>query len=136
MNETLRSLHHLALGSADVERLAAFYRDVVGLAEVARHLDAEGALRSIWLNLGGPILMIERTDEPPHRVEGVGSGPFLLAFAVSPAGRLELEAALATNGQRIEGRTAFTSYSRDVDGNRIAFSHYPDPSAAVRDAPA
>jgi glyoxylase I family protein len=136
MIETVRLLHHLALGSADVERLAAFYRDVVGLAELARHLDTEGALRSIWLNLGGPILMIERTDEPPRRVEGIGSGPFLLAFAVSPAGRLELEAALAANGQRIESRTAFTSYSRDVDGNRIAFSHYPDASAAAGHTPA
>ncbi len=131
-----RSLHHLALGSADVERLAAFYRDVVGLAELARHLDAEGALRSIWLNLGGPILMIERTDDAPHRVEGIGSGPFLLAFVVSPAERSELEAALVASGQGIEGRTAFTSYSRDLDGNRIAFSHYPDASVGARDTPA
>jgi glyoxylase I family protein len=136
MIDTHRSLHHLALGSADVERLAAFYRDVVGLAELARHLDTAGALRSIWLNLGGPILMIERSEEPHRRVEGIGSGPFLLAFAVSSAERLELEAALVASGQRIESRTAFTSYSRDVDGNRIAFSHYPDASVTTRDAPA
>lgn len=135
MIDTPRSLHHVALGSADVERLAAFYRDVVGLAELARHLDAEGVLRSIWLNLGGPILMIERTGAAPRRVEGVGSGPFLLAFAVLPSERLELEAALVANGQHIEGRTAFTSYSRDVDGNPIAFSHYPDTSVTVRDTP-
>jgi glyoxylase I family protein len=136
MNETHRSLHHLAVGSADVERLAAFYRDVVGLAELTRHLDADGALRSVWLNLGGPILMIERTDEPHRRLEGIASGPFLLAFGVSPAERLELEAALAARGHRIESRTAFTSYSRDVDGNRIAFSHYPDAGVTVRDTPA
>jgi len=136
MIETHRSLHHLALGSTDVERLAAFYRDVVGLSELARHLDSEGALRSIWLNLGGPILMIERTDAPPRRVEVIGSGPFLLAFAVSPAERLELEAALVASGQPIESRTAFTSYGRDVDGNRIAFSHYPDAGVTVRDTPA
>jgi glyoxylase I family protein len=132
---THRSLHHLAVGSSNVERLAAFYRDVVGLPELARHVDNHGALRSIWLNLGGPVLMIERTDADPRRVEGIGSGPFLLAFAVSPAQRHELEAALLANGQRIESRTAFTSYSRDVDGNRIAFSHYPD-AAVVPDVPA
>jgi glyoxylase I family protein len=132
---THRSLHHLAVGSSNVERLAAFYRDVVGLPELARHLDNQGALRSIWLNLGGPILMIERTDAGPRPVEGLGSGPFLLAFAVSPAERLELEAALLANGQRIESRTAFTSYSRDVDGNRIAFSHYPEAGVAIRDVP-
>lgn len=132
---THRSLHHLALGSANVERLAAFYRDVIGLPELARHRDAQGALRSIWLNLGGPILMIERSDEPPRRVHGIGSGPFLLAFAVSPDEREALEAALVACGQGIEGRTAFTSYSRDTDGNRIAFSHYPDASVAVRNNP-
>jgi catechol 2,3-dioxygenase-like lactoylglutathione lyase family enzyme len=136
MTDTYRSLHHLALGSADVERLAAFYRDVVGLPELARHRDADGALRSIWLNLGGPILMIERTDEPPRQVDGIGSGPFLLAFAVSPSERLELEAALVACGQHVESRTAFTSYSRDIDGNRIAFSHYPDASITLRDDPA
>jgi glyoxylase I family protein len=136
MSEKHRPLHHVALGSVDVERLAAFYRDVVGLAELARHLDTEGALRSIWLNLGGPILMIERTREPPRRVEGIGSGPFLLAFAVSPSERLELEAALAASGQRIERRTAFTSYSRDIDGNPIAFSHYPEAGVGLGDIPA
>lgn len=133
---TRRLLHHLAIGTSNVERLAAFYRDVVGLPELTRHLDNQGALRSIWLNLGGPVLMIERTDARPRPVEGIGSGPFLLAFAVSPAERLELEAALLANGHHIESRTAFTSYSRDVDGNRIAFSHYPDDGVAVPDVPA
>jgi glyoxylase I family protein len=127
-----RSLHHIALGSPDVERLAAFYREVVGLPELTRHHDAAGALRSIWLNLGGPILMIERTDAPARRVEGIASGPFLLAFAVTPAERLELEAALEASGQLIERRSAFTSYSRDIDGNPIAFSHYPEVAASVR----
>lgn len=129
-----RSLHHVAIGSTDVERLAAFYREVIGLPELTRHRDPAGALRSIWLNLGGSILMIERTDEPPRRVEGIGSGPFLLAFAVSPAERLELEAALDASGQGIESRSAFTSYSRDIDGNRIAFSHYPEAAVTVRDS--
>jgi catechol 2,3-dioxygenase-like lactoylglutathione lyase family enzyme len=133
MTEKHRSLHHLALGSADVERLAAFYRDVVGLSELARHNDGAGALRSIWLGLGGPILMIERTDRQPRRVEGIDSGPFLFAFAVSPSERRRLEVALEAIGQRIEGRTAFTSYSRDIDGNRIAFSHYPEANVTDPD---
>jgi glyoxylase I family protein len=119
-------LHHVAVGSADVERLAAFYRDLVGLSELARHRDARGELRSIWLDLGGSILMIERTTEPPRRVEGVGAGPFLLAFRVSPGERQRLESVLLANGHRVESRTPFTSYSRDVDGNRVAFSHHPD----------
>lgn len=118
-------LHHVAVGSADVARLAAFYRDVLGLPELTRHLDAAGSLRSIWLDLGGAILMIEHTHESTPPPVGIGAGPFLLAFRVSPAERLRLEAELESRGHPIESRTAFTSYSRDVDGNRIGISHYP-----------
>jgi glyoxylase I family protein len=120
-------LHHVAMGSADVERLASFYREVVGLSELTRHFDAGAELRSIWLDLGGSVLMIERTTEPPRVVDGVASGPFLLAFRVSLAERERLERALRAHGHPIESRTSFTSYSRDVDGNRVAFSHYPEP---------
>lgn len=120
-------LHHVALGSRDVERLALFYARMFGLAELARHRDADGALRSIWLDLGGAILMIERTDQPSRSVEGIGAGPFLLAFRVSPSERWRLERALEQEGLPIDGRTGFTSYSRDLDGNRIAVSHHPEP---------
>jgi glyoxylase I family protein len=123
-------LHHVAVGSSDVARLAAFYCDVVGLPELARHHDPGGALRSVWLDLGGAILMLECSAELPRRVEGIGAGPFLLAFRVSPAERQRLELALAARGLPIEGRTAFTSYARDPDGNRIGISHYPDPGPA------
>ena len=121
------ALHHLALGSADVEGLARFYREVFGLGETSRQLDAQGALRSIWLDLGDALLMIERCGEPPHRVEGVGAGLFLMAFRVTPAERARLERELEARGQPIEGRTAFTSYARDPDGNRLAISHHPEP---------
>jgi hypothetical protein len=84
-------------------------------------------LRSIWLDLGGLILMIEHTDEPPRRVDRVGAGPFLLAFQVSPAERWRIESALESAGVPIESRTDFTSYARDPDDNRFGFSHYPDP---------
>src|SRR5688572_23859157 len=87
-------LHHLAVGSGDVERLARFYREFFGLAERARHLDELGRLRSIWLDLEGALLMIELTAHPPRAVEGIGAGPFLLAFRVSPAARRRVESQL------------------------------------------
>jgi glyoxylase I family protein len=121
------ALHHIAVGSPDVARLAAFYRDLFGLKELARHLDTDGSLRSIWLDLGGSILMIEHTHEGARWVSGIGAGPFLLAFRVSPAERQRLEGELTSRGHGIDGRTAFTSYCRDIDGNRIGLSHYPDP---------
>ena len=129
VNDVEGRLHHVALGSGNVEQLAAFYRTVLSLPELTRHLDARGLLRSIWLDLGGAILMIEHTDETPRPVEGIGAVPFLLAFRVSVAERSAIEQRLMASGLPIEGRTAFTSYSRDLDGNRIAISHYPQPGA-------
>lgn len=123
---TSAGLHHLAIGSSDVERLGRFYREVFGLQERARHFDDGGRLRSIWLDVGGPILMLEHTREAPRRVDGVGAGPFLLALRVSPLERVRLERELEARGHVIESRTVFTSYTRDTDGNRLAFSQYPD----------
>lgn len=124
------ALHHIALGAHDVEAVARFYREVFGLPEVKRHLDDAGALRSIWLDLEGPLLMVERSTEDRPRVEGVGRGPFLLAFAVDPAGRSHFEAAIRARGGTLEAQSTFSSYARDPEGNRIAVSHYPTPGPA------
>ena len=121
-----RALHHVALGALGVEALARFYAEVFGLAERARHYDSAGELRSIWLDLTGTILMIERAEAAGPRVEGVGFGPFLLAFNVSKAERTELERELTRRGCSIEARSAFSSYARDPEGHRIALSHYPE----------
>ena len=119
-------LHHLALGTRDVERLARFYIDVLELREVKRHLHGDGTLRSVWLDLGGALLMIELTDAPPPtNVVGVGAGPFLIAVAVSPEERSAFEARLQLAGAVVESRSEFSSYARDPDGNRIALSAYP-----------
>ena len=132
VSRSRRRLHHVALGARDVERVAAFYRDVLGLEERARHDDESGRLRSIWLALAGDtLLMVERTEQELRRVDGVGAGPFLLALSCTPAERSELEGALERAGAAIERRTAFTSYARDPEGNRLAISHYPDAAERV-----
>jgi glyoxylase I family protein len=118
-------LHHLAIGTRDVARLARFYIDVLGLREVTRHLHADGSVRSVWLDLGGSLLMIEPTNEAPRTVVGVGAGPFLIAVAVSIEERPALEIRLEGAGSIVEFRSEFTSYARDPDGNRIAVSAYP-----------
>jgi catechol-2,3-dioxygenase len=122
----LTELHHIALGAQDVERVAGFYRDVLGLAEQARHLRPDGTLRSVWLRLGSSsTLMVEYSPQARPHVDGVGPGLFLLAVRVTEAERARLEAALATAGAAVEQRTAFTSYARDPEGNRVAISHHP-----------
>jgi catechol 2,3-dioxygenase-like lactoylglutathione lyase family enzyme len=124
-------LHHVALGARDVEGVARFYGELFGLAELRRHRHDDGTLRSIWLDLGGSILMVERSSEertsaPSRHVTGVGSGPFLIAFSVPPSERTRLEAAIEQRGHHIDERSEYTTYTRDPEGNRVAFSHYPE----------
>jgi len=119
-------LHHLALGAHDVEGVAAFYRDLLGLSEQRRHFYDDGRLRAIWLELADALLMIEHTEQALRSVEGVGSGPFLLALSVTPAERARLERALERGGHAIEARSQYTSYTRDPEGNRVGLSHYPE----------
>lgn len=123
-------LHHIALGTGNVERLAAFYRDVLGLSELSRSYSEDATLRAVWLDLQGAVLMVERTDEEPQPCAAARTrGFFLLALRVAPTQRRELERALQGAGLELEGETAFSSYTRDLDGNRIALSHYPQTSA-------
>jgi len=119
-------LHHLALGARDPAALARFYIDVLELPEVTRHLDDEGALRSVWLDLGhGSLLMIERipADAPPDD-DPMRPGLFLLAVTIDPDDRAHWEARLEDAGCTIDARTPYTSYARDPEENRIAVSHY------------
>ena len=118
-------VHHIALGASDPIRLAAFYREVFGLRELARHLKPDGSVRSVWLDLGGPILMIELTREPPRHVTGVGAGMFLLALALPRGAWPAFEQALLSAGVAVESGTEHTRYFRDPEGNRVAVSCYP-----------
>jgi hypothetical protein len=121
------SLHHIAVGTLGVEPLANFYCQLLAASELRRQLDEQGQVRSIWLDLSGTLLMIERVSagaEPRGPVSGVGFGAFLLAFRAAAGERVELEARAAVLGAVVESRSAYTSYLRDPDGNRIAISDY------------
>ena len=119
------SLHHVAVGTVDVEALAGFYARLLQTAERQRHTDACGALRSIWLDLSGTLLMIERAETPSTpRASGVTLGAFLLAFRADANERRAFEQRAQELGALVESRSAFTSYLRDPDGNRIAVSEY------------
>jgi catechol-2,3-dioxygenase len=116
-------LHHLALAAEDVELVAAFYRDELGLPEVARHHETGGRLRSVWLDLGGAVLMVERGEA--GRREPTGHGLFLLALTLPAGGKDAAERALAAAGIPVEARTDHTLYFRDPEGNRVGLSAYP-----------
>ncbi len=120
----MTQLHHLALGARDVGAVAAFYRDVLRLPQVATHRYEDGALRSIWLSLGNAVLMVEHTTQERVRVDGVGAGAFLIAVQWAD-GLVSGEEWLQEHGVTIEARSQYSLYSRDPEGNRVALSVYP-----------
>ena len=112
-------VHHLVLRSPDPAALAVFYTGALGLPERRRADDAEG-LFSVWLDIGETILMIER-GQRRSRDEG-GDGLFVTAAAGSGEGWLTSWAGV---GIAAEGRTTYTLYARDPDGNRFGVSSFP-----------
>jgi glyoxylase I family protein len=111
-------VHHLALRAEDVLRTTAFYRDELGLLELDQRVDDAGALRSIWLDADGVVLMIERrAPGEPRIAEGSME---LVAFEVTPERFESLRQTLSS----VESSTAHTLYTRDPDGRRVGLSKY------------
>jgi catechol 2,3-dioxygenase-like lactoylglutathione lyase family enzyme len=116
--DTPTRIHHVALRVADLERSLAFYGGVLGLAE-ARRFEEGGRVRSIWMSVGGAVVMLER------ELKGGGSegSGHVLVFAVSDLALWE--ARLAAAGVAIADRTAATLYVIDPDGHRVGLSVFP-----------
>jgi catechol 2,3-dioxygenase-like lactoylglutathione lyase family enzyme len=115
-------IHHLAFRTTDLTRLERFYAGVLGL-EVLRR---DGS-RSVWLDAGGAIVMLERREDGEPAVDQASME--LTCFAVAPRDAPAFLERLAEAGVPIEGRTAFSVYFRDPDGRRIGLSAYPESLA-------
>jgi catechol 2,3-dioxygenase-like lactoylglutathione lyase family enzyme len=125
----VQGFHHLAIQVRDVEKVTAFYRDVLGFSELKRHHRPDGSLRSIWVGVpGGGFLALEAVSgEPePGPFRNEQPGLFLLAFRIPKAGRAGAVEALARAGVALEHETRWTVYVRDPEGNRVALSHHPE----------
>lgn len=121
--------HHLAVQVHDLGRALAFYRDVLGLTERARHHREDGSLRSIWLDVpGGGFLALEETGELPRPTPFRDATPgwLLLALRIRAQERASVESHLARHGVEVVHRTRWTLYVRDPEGNRIGLSHHPE----------
>jgi len=116
------AIHHVALRVADPERSLRFYGGVLGLAEVRRFEEGD-RVRSIWVQAGSAVVMLER--EIKGAGPSAGSG-HVLAFAVKDVAGWE--ARLAAAGIALDDRTAASLFVRDPDGHRVGLSVYPLPA--------
>jgi hypothetical protein len=114
-------IHHLAILTTDPPRLAKDHVDLLGVSVLREHVDDQG-VRAVWIDLGGAILMIERGAADGAR--GAGRGLDGLFLAVEPGTG---PAWMTRLGARVTGRTPYTIYATDIDGNRIGVSSYPEP---------
>lgn len=110
----------------DVERVAAFYRDVLRMPERARHVRDDGSLRSIWIETSpdGSFLAIEELREGARGTLGHS----LVALRIERADRSAWLAHFEQHGVAIEKQSRWTLYVKDPEGNVIGLSHHPrDP---------
>jgi glyoxylase I family protein len=127
----INGFHHAAIEARDVEKVAAFFRDVLGLPEVVRHHRPDGTLRSIWLAAatdaepGSPFIAVE--EQPTHGVHA-GAGWFMVALTIGAHERAAIHRTLLERGVKIDKETRWTIFVRDPEGNLVGLSHYPhDP---------
>lgn len=121
--------HHFAIQVRDVERVAGFYRDVLGLTEIRRWHRDDGVLRSIWVALApdassAAFLAVERLESGVDRSEGT-LGPSMLALRIEAAERATIERQLSEAGIAIVRRTPWTLYVQDPEGTLVGLSHHP-----------
>lgn len=129
----LLGLHHVAIRVMDPERVGAFYRDVLGLPELARHKSADGSVRSIWLALpGGAFLALERESgsavSPPSDAGRLGY--CVLTLRIWREQRSAIVGELRRRGAPVVHETRWTIYIEDPEGNRIGLSHHPQDATA------
>ncbi len=118
--------HHLAIRVDDVETVARFYTETLGLPEVSRHLFPDGALRSVWVGTRSPggtnmgFLAIEKLDDP-----AMSLGQNMVALRISKPGKEALLVELKRKGVPVIKTSRWTVYVRDPENNVVGFSHHP-----------
>ncbi len=121
-------LHHVAVQCHDLEACERFYREVLGLRELRRWPHPGGGVRSVWLELDGGFLALERASRPAAERPWRDGEPglHLAALRIEPRERAAWESRLAALGVPVVHRTRWTLFVRDPEGNRIGLTHWPD----------
>ncbi len=144
--------HHVAISTPNLDRLVAFYRDVVGFepvfemawntgnAAIDRMMALEGsAARVVMLRTGNSFLEIFEFSQPEPRPQ-IGDRPVIdhglthicLAVddAVAESARLEA-AGLRLHTPATDFGAMAGTYGRDPDGNVIEVLEVKDPSSPI-----
>ena len=127
----LAGVHHVAIQVTDFARARTFWCQLLGCAVLQEWFDDAGALRSIWVDVGGAFVALERVPArgavaPPFAHPAPGA--HLVALRIARAERAGWEARLTAAGVAIEKRSRYTLYVRDPDGTRVGLSHHPEPA--------
>jgi catechol 2,3-dioxygenase-like lactoylglutathione lyase family enzyme len=132
-----QGFHHLAVQVRDLERVAGFYRDVLGLRELRRHRRPDGTLRAIWIEVpGGGFIALEQSRAEPAPASSEGRpGYSLIALGIAPEERKRIAEELVDKGVAIVQETKWTLYITDPEGNQIGLSHYPDEPGPATSSP-
>ncbi len=120
------AVHHLAVVVADLDRAERFYVGVLGLPVVRRWTDDAGQPRSVWVEIGGAFLAIERAHAAGPVRAGEAPGWHCVALAITAAERQTWTGRLAASAIPIERESDYSIYFRDPDNNLIALSHHPE----------
>jgi len=111
-------LHHIAIRTANVDSILAFYTTTLGLSLVR-----DQRPRSVWLGLSdGSLVMIEARGAGEPSVP-VGSLE-LVAFRVSSQDKARVRER-AIDAGCFDGETEHTVYLRDPEGRRLGVSTFP-----------
>lgn len=108
-------IHHIAIGTENPKVLGDFYQKIPGCTFLSEHRLDSGEIRSLWLQWGDLILMIEL---------GKKEAPKALVFGIpSETQKREWKAFLKT--VTITNKTDFTLYFKDPEDNQLGLSTYP-----------
>lgn len=113
-------IHHIALRTKNIEKLTAFYGEVLGVPVRERRPNG-----SVWLAAGEVILMLEAAA--PGEPDIAKDSMEFLSFRIKPDERDGFARKLADTGIHVEAESDFTIYFRDTDGRRVGVSHFPEP---------
>ncbi len=116
-------IHESSLYVADLERSAAFYREVLGFQEIARDLS-----RHIFLRAGNDVLLLFDASATRRSTRGVpthgGEGELHVAFDIPPEAIDEWRAFLEAADVPIEAEISWPGggrslYVRDPERNSV-----------------